>query len=385
MRSATPGCRSPGCRNIWAAPAQASPTALRFWASPGVSRWRCRSPRRCSPAGCWRAPASKRRPAPMTVAPGAAARPHHARRRRHARAAARAACRLRRMRSTSPCSPIAATSRRSRWSRRKTAGCGDGRNLAGDAVNAVTFERVKPLRVAPAPAGFDRDALLLMGAAVRSVQIAGALEAILRLSVAYANERVAFERPIGKFQAVQQNLARLAGEVAAALAAAGSAADTIAQRRRVRRRRVAGSRLRQDPLPARRRRKARPSRIRCSAPSASPRSTCCIASRCACSAWRDDFGNESYWAAELGRHDRARAAPTSSGPCWRRGDDRMSTDLHFDPIRLPPECEALRAGGARVPRRGDRGRHFRSAPAAAMATRTTANSAAASAPRAGSA
>ena len=70
---------------------------------------------------------------------------------------------------------------------------------------------------------------MLMGAAVRSMQMAGALEAILDLSVRYANERVAFERPIGKFQAVQHNIARLAGEVAAALAAAGSAADAIAR------------------------------------------------------------------------------------------------------------------------------------------------------------
>ena len=68
---------------------------------------------------------------------------------------------------------------------------------------------------------------MLMGSAVRSVETAGALEAILTLSVAYANERVAFERKIGKFQAVQQNLARLAGEVAAALAVSGSAADTL--------------------------------------------------------------------------------------------------------------------------------------------------------------
>jgi acyl-CoA dehydrogenase len=60
------------------------------------------------------------------------------------------------------------------------------------------------------------------------MQMAGALEAILELAVSYANERVAFERPIAKFQAVQHNLARLAGETAAALAAAGSAADTIA-------------------------------------------------------------------------------------------------------------------------------------------------------------
>ena len=105
----------------------------------------------------------------------------------------------------------------------------EGRNLAGDAANVVTFDRVKPLSSAPAPHGFDQASLLLMGSAIRSIETAGALETILSLSVAYANERVAFERPIGKFQAVQQNLARLAGEVAAALAVAGSAADAIAQ------------------------------------------------------------------------------------------------------------------------------------------------------------
>ena len=71
-----------------------------------------------------------------------------------------------------------------------------------------------------------------MGAAVRTMQMAGALEAILELAVAYANERVAFERPIAKFQAVQHNLARLAGEVAVAIAAAGSAADAIAEHQR---------------------------------------------------------------------------------------------------------------------------------------------------------
>ena len=106
---------------------------------------------------------------------------------------------------------------------------GESRNLAGDPANVVTFERVIPLRTAPAPPGFDQASLMLMGAIVRSVETAGALETILSLSVAYANERVAFERPIGKFQAMQQNLARLAGETAAALAAAGSAADAIAQ------------------------------------------------------------------------------------------------------------------------------------------------------------
>jgi acyl-CoA dehydrogenase len=62
------------------------------------------------------------------------------------------------------------------------------------------------------------------------MQMAGALEAILDIGVRYANERVAFGKPIAKFQAVQHNLARLAGETATALAAAGSAADAIASR-----------------------------------------------------------------------------------------------------------------------------------------------------------
>jgi alkylation response protein AidB-like acyl-CoA dehydrogenase len=102
------------------------------------------------------------------------------------------------------------------------------RSIAGDPLNVVSFSGARPAVVRDAPAGLDEQAMLLMGAAVRSMQMAGALEAILDLAVAYANERVAFERPIAKFQAVQHNLARLAGEVAVALAAAGSAADAIA-------------------------------------------------------------------------------------------------------------------------------------------------------------
>jgi acyl-CoA dehydrogenase len=111
-----------------------------------------------------------------------------------------------------------------------TAACRltEGATLAGDALNVVTLDRAEPIHVARAPAGFDATTLMLMGAVVRSVETAGALEAILALSVRYANERVAFERPIGKFQAIQHSLARLAGEAAAAMAASGSAADAVA-------------------------------------------------------------------------------------------------------------------------------------------------------------
>ena len=62
----------------------------------------------------------------------------------------------------------------------------------------------------------------LIGAATRVAQMAGALESILEMSVVYSTERVQFGKPIAKFQAIQQQLATMAGEVAASLRAAQS-------------------------------------------------------------------------------------------------------------------------------------------------------------------
>jgi acyl-CoA dehydrogenase len=102
-----------------------------------------------------------------------------------------------------------------------------GTSIAGEPRDDITLESVAPVALADAAAGVGEDTLMSMGAAVRAAQMSGALQSILERSVAYAKERVAFERPIGGFQVVQHNLARLAGETAAALAAAGSAADAI--------------------------------------------------------------------------------------------------------------------------------------------------------------
>jgi acyl-CoA dehydrogenase len=59
-------------------------------------------------------------------------------------------------------------------------------------------------------------AVIAAGALVRACQMAGAVARVLDLCVTYAGQRTQFGRPIGKFQAIQQQLALLAGEAAAA-------------------------------------------------------------------------------------------------------------------------------------------------------------------------
>ena len=103
-----------------------------------------------------------------------------------------------------------------------------GRSIAGDSRDDVSIESVQPVAIGSLPVSFGHQEIALMGAAVRARQMAGALAAILDMAVEYAKEREAFGRPIAKFQAIQHSLARLGGEVAAAEAASGSAADAIA-------------------------------------------------------------------------------------------------------------------------------------------------------------
>src|SRR6202165_4540131 len=63
-----------------------------------------------------------------------------------------------------------------------------GLNLGGDASDTVTFDKVPPRAIKPAPKGFNGTQLMLMGAVVRSLQIAGALESMLEISVRYSHE-----------------------------------------------------------------------------------------------------------------------------------------------------------------------------------------------------
>jgi acyl-CoA dehydrogenase len=94
----------------------------------------------------------------------------------------------------------------------------EGMNLAGeprDTVEADHFEVIKG----------SGAILRRWGALLRSMQMTGALERALQLTVRQADDRQQFGQPLRRFQAIAHQLAELAGEVAAARAAADAAAE----------------------------------------------------------------------------------------------------------------------------------------------------------------
>jgi len=186
-----------------------------------------------------------------------------------------------------------------------------GVSQAGEPRDTLIFDDVPALAAAGAPPGLDEARLLAMGAAARAAQMSGALEAVLERTAAYAAERVAFGRPIAKFQAIQHGLARLACETAAALAAASSAADALdggaldadsdllevaSAKIRAGEAAGAGAAIAHQVHGA----------IGFSAEHVLHRYTQRLW------AWRDDFGAEAEWAARLGRMLAARGA----GALW---------------------------------------------------------------------
>ncbi len=105
-----------------------------------------------------------------------------------------------------------------------------GRNIAGEPRDTIAFNGV-PISadaVAPAKGGVDRGEVYRRGALARAMLMAGAMERAFETALTYVQERQQFGRPISKFQAVQQNMAVLGGQVAAAVAAAEGGAEGLA-------------------------------------------------------------------------------------------------------------------------------------------------------------
>jgi alkylation response protein AidB-like acyl-CoA dehydrogenase len=169
---------------------------------------------------------------------------------------------------------------------------GEGANIAGEPRDDLVFGDTAGATVS----AISGDDLVAYGAAVRAAQMGGALERILMQTVEYARTRVQFGKPIAAFQAIQQQLAVLAGHVAAT----GIAADAA----------FAGI---EDPK--QRSRAAAIAKIRAGEAAGAATSiahqvhgaigitkehSLHFATRRLWS-WRAEFGAEAYWAERLGR------------------------------------------------------------------------------------
>ena len=168
----------------------------------------------------------------------------------------------------------------------------EGGNVAGEPRDDLVFADTAGTTVA----AISGDDLRAYGAVLRAAAMAGALERILMQTVEYARTRVQFGKPIAAFQAIQQQLAVLAGHTAAAGIAADAAVGDI-----------------EDP--ARRSRSAAIAKVRAGEAASAAASiahqvhgaigitkehSLHFATR-RLYAWRAEFGAEPFWAEKLGR------------------------------------------------------------------------------------
>lgn len=99
-------------------------------------------------------------------------------------------------------------------------------NLAGEPRDTLTFDMTADQFETVDPVVGDE--LVLRGAWSRCVQTLGALDAAAVLTAKHTRDRVQFGRSLSAFQAVQQALAGMAGDIEAARAAVECAVDAVA-------------------------------------------------------------------------------------------------------------------------------------------------------------
>jgi len=108
-----------------------------------------------------------------------------------------------------------------------TSGLSQSKNIAGEPRASGSLDCAEALQQAPLPASLKGLQARTLGALVRSVQMSGALDGALHTSVNYARERVQFGKAIAQFQAIQQQLALMSGQVAMAVRAAGAGCEAL--------------------------------------------------------------------------------------------------------------------------------------------------------------
>jgi acyl-CoA dehydrogenase len=99
-------------------------------------------------------------------------------------------------------------------------------NLGDEPRDSLALEAVQPPAHDRRKLAMPADDVRALFALMRAAQMVGAMEAAVALTVQYANERVQFGRPIGKFQAIQHHIAGMAELLAASTVALEQAAAT---------------------------------------------------------------------------------------------------------------------------------------------------------------
>ena len=167
-----------------------------------------------------------------------------------------------------------------------------------------------------APNWLTEEVFRALAALMRAAQMAGAMQAVLEVTLGYTSEREQFGRPLSRFQAIQHHLSDIACEAAASAAAVDLATDAL------RADPMCGPQVWQDIAIA---------KIRCGE----------AAGRVAAAAhqahgamgftreyslgrytrrlwqWQDEFGSEAEWAARLGEAVFAQDNPS----LWPRVTD----------------------------------------------------------------
>jgi acyl-CoA dehydrogenase len=98
-------------------------------------------------------------------------------------------------------------------------------NLAGEPRGSLVLDDVPATGALLTSARVEE--LKARYALARAIQLAAALEQVLAWTVQYAGERVQFGRALGKFQAIQMELAEMAGEVTAVTALTDAAVQAV--------------------------------------------------------------------------------------------------------------------------------------------------------------
>jgi alkylation response protein AidB-like acyl-CoA dehydrogenase len=101
--------------------------------------------------------------------------------------------------------------------------CAKARRTSAGLRDSATASLAFDETAAPERHARDGDALLAYGAAIHAALIAGAMEAAFDMTLQYGNDRVQFGKPLGKFQAIQHQLAVMAEQVVATRIAAEAA------------------------------------------------------------------------------------------------------------------------------------------------------------------